>query len=90
MHLDGNISFEGWLYSQPCVTSVAIEALIESGFSDRIHRALDFVRRSRTAEGCWNSYWWSGRLYATAHCMQVLKYGGMRNDAKPSLGPRTG
>lgn len=82
MRLDGNISFEGWLSSQPCVTAVTIEALIESGFSNRIHRALDFIRRSQTAEGCWNSYWWSGKLYATTHCMEALKYGGMRKDAK--------
>jgi len=80
MRLDGGISFEGWLSSQLCVTAVAVEALTESGFSDRVGEALDFIRASQNAEGYWNSYWWSGRLYATVHCMEALRSGGIEDD----------
>lgn len=81
MGLEGNISFEGWLSSQLCVTAVAVEAMIESGSSDRISEALDLIRRSQTADGYWNSYWWSGKLYATVHCMKDLKSGGIDEDS---------
>jgi len=73
MRLEGGVSFEGWLSSQLCVTAVAVEALIESGSSMGVGEALDFIRRSQSAHGFWNSYWWTGNLYATVHCMEALK-----------------
>jgi len=73
MRLDGSVSFEGWLSSQLCVTAVVVEALIESGSSMGVGEALDFIRRSQSADGFWNSYWWTGSLYATVHCMEALK-----------------
>jgi hypothetical protein len=66
------VSFEGWLSSQLCVTGVAVEALKESGESRGVREALGLIRQSQEREGFWNSYWWSGALYATVHCMEAL------------------
>jgi squalene cyclase len=82
MGLGHGVSFEGWLSSQLCVTAVAVEALTESGFTDRIGATLDLIRNSQTADGYWYSYWWSGNLYATVHCMKALKSGGIGEDAR--------
>jgi squalene cyclase len=81
MGLNQNVSFEGWCSSQLCVTAVAVNALIESGSSAGIGDAMDLIRRSQTADGYWDSYWWSGKLYATVHCMEALKKGGTGDDA---------
>ena len=31
-------------------------------------------KKNQTAQGYWNSYWWNDNLYATASCMNALKY----------------
>jgi squalene cyclase len=82
MGVDGSISFEGWLSSQLCVTAVAIEALTDSGCSEGIAEALDLIRRHQSTEGYWNSYWWSGQLYATVHCMAALLASMTLDDAE--------
>jgi prenyltransferase beta subunit len=81
MGLKGSISFEGWLSSQLCVTAVAVAALIEGRSIHGIEEALNLIRMSQTAEGYWNSYWWSGSLYATVHCMEAIKSGMTGGDA---------
>lgn len=82
MRLDEGVSFDGWLSSQLCVTGVVVEALVESGFSDRVGGALELIRRRQSAEGYWESYWWSGELYATVHCMKALRAAGEGEDAE--------
>jgi squalene cyclase len=75
MGLDSSVSFEGWQTSQLCVTGVATRALINSGTSEGVTDALNFIRRSQMKEGYWNPYWWNDALYSTLHCMWALKAG---------------
>lgn len=82
MRLDGSISFKGWLSSQICVTAVAVKSLMESGSSTGVGEALNFIRRSQSADGRWNSYWWTGNLYATVHCIEALKDARGVNDSE--------
>ncbi len=76
MMLDESVSFEGWASSQTCVTAVAAQALIGTGSSQGIDEALDYIRGGQTAEGYWDPYWWSEKLYATVNCMVALKARG--------------
>ena len=80
MGLNDSISFEGWQTSQLCVTGVAARALIDSGTSEGVAAALNFIRESQREEGYWNPYWWNDSLYSTVHCMWALKaYDGNEN-----------
>jgi prenyltransferase beta subunit len=87
MMLDGSVSFDGWSSSQTCVTGAAARALIETASPQGLDAALDYIRSSQTAEGCWNSYWWADRLYATVNCMKALgSCGGIgREEDEPAL-----
>lgn len=80
MRLDGSVSFEGWSSSQMCVTAVAVQALIANGSAKGVGEALEFIRGGQDVRGCWNPYWWSGKLYGTVHCMKALKSGGTLDD----------
>jgi len=83
MMLDRSVSFDGWASSQNCITGVAVQALLEAGRpGSSVDEALGFVRGSQTAEGCWEPYWWTERLYSTVHCAQALKAGGRPEDAE--------
>jgi squalene cyclase len=73
MMLDASVSFEGWSSSQMCVTPVAAQAVAESGSTLGVEEALGYVRRGQAAEGFWEPYWWSERLYATVNCMEFLR-----------------
>jgi squalene cyclase len=75
MGLDGSISFEGWQTSQLCVTGVATRALIDSGTSEGVTDALNFIKESQMEEGYWNPYWWDDALYSTFSCIWALKAG---------------
>lgn len=81
MMLEASVSFEGWSSSQTCVTPVAGQALAEAGSSLGVDRALGYVRSVQTAEGYWEPYWWSDRLYATASCIGFLNARGDAGDA---------
>ena len=80
MRIGEDISFVGWSSSQMCVTAVACQALMENGSRVGVEEALGFIRKGQTEEGFWNPYWWSGKLYATLHCMQALKQKGDAKD----------
>jgi squalene cyclase len=80
MMLDQSISFEGWASSQTCVTGVAARALVQAGAQHGIDEAIEYIRRTQTAEGYWNPYWWSDKLYATVNCMEALKAREGNND----------
>jgi squalene-hopene/tetraprenyl-beta-curcumene cyclase len=81
MGLDESVSFDGWTSSQMCVTGVAVQALIENNSTQGVEEALEYIRGSQSAEGYWNPYWWSGKLYATVNCMKALKANGNEADA---------
>ena len=80
MGLDGSVSFEGWSSSQMCVTAVAAQALIENGSAKGVEGALEYIRDGQAGGGYWNPYWWSGKLYATVHCMKALNSKGKEDD----------
>jgi squalene cyclase len=80
MMLDANVSFEGWSSSQMCVTPVAAQALTEAGSTQEVEQALGYVRRGQVAEGFWEPYWWSERLYSTVNCVEFLRARGTRED----------
>ena len=79
MGLDEGVSFEGWSSSQMCVTATAAQALIRIGSTRGVEEALGFIRTGQAADGYWNPYWWSGKLYATVNCMKALV--AKKNDA---------
>ena len=81
MMLDSSVSFEGWSSSQMCVTPVAAQAVAAAGSPLGVQEALGFVRAGQTAEGFWEPYWWSERLYATVNCMELLQARGTGEDA---------
>jgi len=81
MMLDASVSFEGWSSSQMCVTPVAARALAEAGFTSGFDRAVEYVRRGQAADGYWEPYWWSERLYGTVNCMELLNARGAEGDA---------
>ncbi len=76
-------SFAGWCSSHICVTAVVAQALFAFCFdplAPPLKDALEFLRRSQTASGYWESYWWNGRIYATANCMKALALSGIPAD----------
>ena len=81
MMLDASISFEGWSSSQMCVTPVAAQAISAAGSPVGVDKALDYVRRGQAADGYWEPYWWSERLYSTLSCMELLYSIGTNGDA---------
>lgn len=74
MMINGDVSFEGWSSSQMCVTGVAIQALFESEKDENFIDGISCIKKNQTPQGYWNSYWWNDNLYATANCMNALKY----------------
>jgi len=81
MMLDASVSFEGWSSSQMCVTPVAAQALVAAGSPLGVDKALDYIRGGQSPDGYWEPYWWSERLYATVHCIELLKTRGVEGDA---------
>jgi Squalene cyclase len=76
MRLDSNVSFEGWASSQTCVSAVAVQALIENQSLKGVDEGVTYIRNAQTSEGYWNSYWWTGKLYATSHSIKTLSLQG--------------
>ena len=65
----------GWQRCHPCVSGVAIQALLRCGVS-RNHAALlsasHYLWR-QLEDGLWTSYWWRGIGYATYHAVRALR-----------------
>ena len=80
MRIDDNVSFEGWASSQMCVSAVAAQALMENHSSKGVNEVLSYIRNGQTSEGYWNSYWWTGKLYATTQCIEALNKRGNEED----------
>lgn len=73
----------GWCSSHLCVTGAAVRALFIAGIpsnSTAIQSALNFIRERQTEGGYWNSYWFHGKAYGTAHAIQALRLMGDDND----------
>jgi squalene-hopene/tetraprenyl-beta-curcumene cyclase len=83
MRLSDDVSFEGWSSSQMCVTAVAAQALMQNSSARGVEEALGYIREGQEAEGYWNPYWWSGKLYATVNCIKALN--AKRNDSDLGL-----
>ena len=58
---------DSWGISHPCVTPVAVHALLTCLADDdpRLARSLEYIRSSQTATGLWSSFWWGSPLYST-------------------------
>ncbi len=80
MRVDEDVSFEGWASSQMCVSAVAAQALMENRSPKSVDEVLSYVRNAQSSEGYWNSYWWTGRLYATSHSLKALTMKGEQAD----------
>lgn len=59
---------DSWGRSHPCVTPVAVHALLTCLACDdpRLARSLEYIRSGQTATGLWLSFWWESHLYSTA------------------------
>jgi squalene cyclase len=80
MRVEDNVSFDGWASSQMCVSAVAVQALMENHSSKGVEETLSYIRNGQTSQGYWNSYWWTGKLYATSHCIKALNKRGDESD----------
>jgi squalene cyclase len=57
---------DSWGASHPDVTPVALMALLgRGGGGAALDRGTEYVLKSRTAGGWWNSFWWASSLYGT-------------------------
>lgn len=66
---------EGWCSTHLCVTVVALRTLLEFGLvseSPEVEKAIRFILSHQHPEGYWESYWWDGRIYATAFALMSL------------------
>jgi squalene-hopene/tetraprenyl-beta-curcumene cyclase len=80
MRVDESVSFEGWGSSQMCVSAVAAQALMENRSPKFVEEVLSYIRDGQSIQGYWNSYWWTGKLYATSHSLRALNLRGERAD----------
>ena len=58
---------DSWAVSHPCVTPVAVHAMLTCLAPDdpRLAAAYDYIRSGQTAAGNWQSFWWRSPLYGT-------------------------
>jgi squalene-hopene/tetraprenyl-beta-curcumene cyclase len=80
MRINSSVSFEGWASSQTCVSAVAVQAIMENHSLKNLDDVICYVRNAQTSEGYWNSYWWTGKLYATSHSIKALSGNGDQRD----------
>jgi squalene-hopene/tetraprenyl-beta-curcumene cyclase len=65
----------GWSQPHPCVTAVALQALLAVGAQredEPVVRAARYLLRAQGPTGLWEGYWWSGCGYATYQALQAL------------------
>ncbi len=75
-----------WGIAHPDVTPVAAQAVQGSPrpAGSSVERAVGYVIRQRSADGLWNSFWWSSPLYATRMCLAFLRAAGAAVDLAPT------
>lgn len=67
--------FIGWTHEHVCVTAAALEtfsaypALVSNVV---IGRMVTFLLKRQEKEGCWHSYWWRNKYFATARILHIL------------------
>ena len=72
MRLSADSDFSGWCEPQLCVGAVALSALLELGYLSSSHEVAIGIKHLQDEQhltGYWNSYWWHGPHYATAHAL---------------------
>jgi hypothetical protein len=68
-------SVQGWTQPHPCVTALALQALLtqrEHIESHCIENAIRYLQGKKEQSGIWRSYWWSGCAYGTYHAIRAL------------------
>jgi hypothetical protein len=68
----------GWGLSHPCVTPVAAQALAGCGHPLSADVLAGYAARTRSGDGFWPAYWWSGPFYATAAWLRLNDACGLR------------
>lgn len=74
LELPPHVPVDAWLSPKLCVTAAAAYVL---QFYRRTHAAeyeasCAYLRQHQQANGCWESYWWSSPVYATAYAVLAL------------------
>ncbi len=63
---------QGWCSPQLCVSVVAVQVLEQSshlaGGSEKA-LLIEYILSLQERDGFWESYWWDGRIYGTAHAI---------------------
>lgn len=65
----------GWSQPHPCVTAVALQALLAVGAQredEPVVRAVRYLLQAQGPTGSWEGYWWSGCGYATHQALRAL------------------
>jgi squalene-hopene/tetraprenyl-beta-curcumene cyclase len=65
----------GWLAPHPCVTSVALQALLLHGErtdGPLLRSAITYLTNAQDPHGLWTSYWWPGKAYNTYFALRAL------------------
>ncbi len=77
----------GWCgIAHSCVTASVALALGRCGpcevpgSDSLLHTALDGLRATQHASGCWNGYWWRTPMYATTMAVEALTRSGLESD----------
>ncbi len=68
-------NYQGWTQSHVCVTAVALETLPlfpQIVPESILRKAITFVLDRQSAEGCWESYWWRSKVFATSRILRQL------------------
>jgi squalene-hopene/tetraprenyl-beta-curcumene cyclase len=71
----------GWCAPHPCVTAVAVQALVTAGeppSSSYVEDSLRYLKERRSRSGLWQSYWWAGRSYCTFQALKAFAVAGRR------------
>src|SRR6185503_17869728 len=66
-------NYDGWLQSHTCVTTVALEVLMNfPGIGDnrRLDQVVEFLIKHQAPEGYWESYWWMSKYFTTTRILQ--------------------
>ncbi len=74
LDLNQDISVQGWMNAQTCVTATAAYVLsfLEEPFERQYDKTCRYLLSQIKKEGCWHSYWWTSPVYATSFAILAL------------------
>ncbi len=78
----------GWCRPEVSVTAMAGAALLrvdKERYLEVLLQIKDFLLRNQLSAGCWESYWWNGRMYGTSLAVSFLWQIGERTAARKGL-----